>query len=408
MTCDLIPNSKTLCRLSPAEALALFLAKIHPVETESLPSAKAIGRILSESLTTDRPSPPYDMAAMDGYAARLSDLRRSPLPIVDEALAGQPAKVLPSCTVFRINTGAALPIGADVVIKREIAAEDAAGFHLCVPGTTICAGDNIRRRGENAGTGAVFSSGGVVITPPVMAALASFGTNRVAVHRRLRVGLLITGDEVSPHDMQPQPWRIRDSNGPTLGSILAQYTYLTIGACLAAPDEPGRTKSALAELIRSCDAVFITGGVSMGTRDHVPNVLKEIDAEVVFHRLPICPGKPILAAISTSGQPILALPGNPVSVLVTAHRFGLAVLAKQAGIANPIRPAPFVRLTGSATQPSDLWCFRLVKLCEDGVAELIQNCSSGDIVAAARSDGFIEIPPGSSGDGPWPFYSWSN
>ena len=146
----------------------------------------------------------------------------------------------------------------------------------------------------------------------------------------------------------------------------------------------------------------------MGTCDHVPNVLKELDAEVVFHRLPIRPGRPILAAVSEGGQPILALPGNPVSVLVTAHRFGLAVLAKRAGIVKPVRPAPFVRLASGGTQSSDLWCFPLVQLCKDGVAELIPNRGSADIVAAARSDGFIEIPPGSTGDGPWPFYSWSN
>lgn len=408
MTCDLIPNSTTPCRLSPADALALFLDRIHPVEREPLPLPGAIGRVMGEPLTTDRPSPPYDVAAMDGFAARLTDLRRTPLPIVDEALAGQPAKVLPSSAVIRINTGAVVPTGTDAVIKRENAVADETGFRLCVPVATIRPGDHIRRQGENAAAGVVVSSGGVVITPPMMAALASFGTNQITVHRRVRVGLLTTGDEISPHDEQPEPWRIRDSNGPSLGAMLESFAYLSVGECLAVPDEPTRIQSVFAELIRSCDAVFITGGVSMGTCDHVPNVLKELDAEVVFHRLPIRPGRPILAAVSAGGKPILALPGNPVSVMVTARRLGLAVLAKKAGIMKPIRSVPFVMLTSGSAQSSDLWCYRLVQFCEDGVAKLIPNRGSGDIVAAARSDGFIEIPPGKTGNGPWPFYSWSN
>jgi molybdopterin molybdotransferase len=345
---------------------------------------------------------------MDGFAARLSDLRRIPLPIVDEALAGQPAKILPPSAVIRINTGAAVPGGTDAVIKRENAIEDETGFRLCVPVESIRAGENIRRQGENAATGAIVSSGGVVMTPPMMAALATFGTNQVKVHRRVRVGLLITGDEISPHDEPQKPWRIRDSNGPSLGALLEPITYLSVGECLAVPDDPTRIRSVLDKLIRACDAVFITGGVSMGTCDHVPDVLRELDAEIVFHRLPIRPGKPILAAIGAGGQPILALPGNPVSVMVTANRFGLAMLAKKAGIVKPIDSVPFVRLEGGSAQPSDLWCDRLVQLCKDGVAELIPNRGSGDIVAAARSDGFIEIPPGKSGDGPWPFYSWSH
>lgn len=408
MTCDLIPDTRTLCRSAPAEALALFLERVQPVETESIPRAKAVGRVLGQTLTTDRPSPPCDVAAMDGFAARLNDLQRMPLPIVDEALAGQPVKILPPGAVIRINTGAAVPGGTDAVIKRENAIEDETGFRMGVPVESIRAGENIRRQGENAAAGAIVSPGSAVMTPPIMAALATFGTGRVTVHRRVRVGLLITGDEIFPHDEPQKPWRIRDSNGPILGAMLEPIKYLSVAESLAVPDDPTRIRSVLDKLIRASDAVFITGGVSMGTCDHVPDVLTELDAEIVFHRLPIRPGKPILAAIGAGGQPILALPGNPVSVMVTAKRFGLAMLAKKAGIVKPIGSVPFVRLEGGSGQPSDLCCYRLVQLRKDGVAELIANHGSGDIVAAARSDGFIEIPPGETGDGPWPFYSWSH
>lgn len=408
MKCSFISGPELRRGTSPEEALARFLSRIDSVETELLDLASAVGRVLAEPLVTDRPSPPCDVAAMDGYAARLSDLSRERLPVSGEALAGQPPKKMPQAAVLRINTGAPLPTGAELVIKREDTIEDRDYIRLSVQTSSLRPGENIRRQGENAGTGEIVLPSGTFITPPVISALAGFGVSRIAVHRKLRVGIIVTGGELIPPDAQPQLWQIRDSNGPVLRALLTRCPIVSMADCVTVPDEPERIKSVLGDLLISCDAIFVTGGVSMGTCDCVPPILEQLNSSVVFHGLPIRPGKPILAAVSAGGQPILALPGNPVSVLVTAHRFGLAVLAKKAGIEKPVRPAPSVRLTDGATQPSELWCFRLVRLCGDGIAELIPNRSSADIVAAARSDGFIEIPPGSTGEGPWPFYSWSN
>jgi molybdenum cofactor synthesis domain-containing protein len=171
-------------------------------------------------------------------------------------------------------------------------------------------------------------------------------------------------------------------------------------------DDPAALRDAAQSLLRGADALLLTGGVSMGPRDFIPAVLAELGARVVFHRLPQRPGKPILGAVLPDGRPILGLPGNPQSVMVTARRFGLPVLARLAGLREPGFPWP-ARLEGAGETRIDLWWHRLARVVGPGVVEAVDGRGSGDVSAAARSDGFCEVPPGQSGPGPWPFYPWS-
>jgi molybdenum cofactor synthesis domain-containing protein len=239
-----------------------------------------------------------------------------------------------------------------------------------------------------------------------MAAMATFGAARVSVYRRVRVGVLVTGDELLPPEARPQPWQLRDANGPALTATIAGRPWCELRDCRHVADEPEPMSAALHELLRDCDAVFVTGGVSMGGRDHVPAVVRAAGAEVIFHKLPQRPGKPILAAVGAAGQAILGLPGNPVSVMATARRFGTPALAKRAGLADPAPAPPAVALTHDDGQRLNLWWYRPVRLTAAGLGELLDIRSSGDVAATARSDGFIELPPGDGGPGPWPFYVW--
>src|SRR5690606_38464128 len=201
-------------------------------------------------------------------------------------------------------------------------------------------------------------------------------------------------------------FQLRDSNGPTLAAMFTGRPWIGAIDRARAPDDPGAIRGALSAMLEEgADAAIVTGGVSMGDYDHVPEVVRSLGAEVLFHKLPQRPGKPMLGAI-LDGRPILALPGNPVSVMVTARRIAMPVLRRMAGFAP--EPAPgVVTLTNPGDKTLDLWWHRPVRLstggaglhpageghalsATPGLATLITSKGSGDIPAAAGSDGFVE------------------
>jgi molybdopterin molybdotransferase len=396
---------------SPAEAVAALLECLSPVATECIPLELAAGRVLAESIVTDRPSPAADVSAMDGYAVRIAAMEPGEIRVVGEVRIGRRPPELPAGrqVALRIVTGAPVPPGADAVVKREDVQEH--GDHIAISADALAAlrpGLAIRRRGENAPTGAQVAGAGTPISPPVAAALALFGCESAAVHRKVRVGVLVTGDELVRPGTQPTEWELRDSNGPALMNFLSVPAWIQPqdGGPRRAVDDPGAVKDAIATLLAACDAVLITGGVSMGDRDFVPGALAALGARVIFHRLPQRPGKPVLAATMSGGQPVLALPGNPVSVMVTARRIAAPVLRRLAGFTvHP--PPPLVRIQNADAKQADLWWHRPVRLTAPGMAELVPLTGSGDVPSVAESDGFVELPPGESGEGPRAFYGWS-
>jgi molybdenum cofactor synthesis domain-containing protein len=250
-------------------------------------------------------------------------------------------------------------------------------------------------------------SAGRVIDPPLLAALAAFGLTRVAVRRRARVAAIITGNEVHDVETAVQPWQIRDSNGPALTALFAPLAWVEWLGCQHAPDDPATMIDQVRQVLPRVDALLLTGGVSMGDHDHVPAVLADAGCRTIFHRLPIRPGKPVLGAVGPQGQAVLGLPGNPVSVMITARRIAAAALRRRAGMAVLDEPTGVVTLTNLPTKAISLHLSLPVELVGDGQATLVTSRGSGDIVAAARSDGFVTLPPNASGAGPWPFYRWS-
>jgi molybdopterin biosynthesis enzyme len=174
------------------------------------------------------------------------------------------------------------------------------------------------------------------------------------------------------------------------------------------PDDPAGLRQSTADMLRHVDALLLTGGVSMGTHDFVPGVLDESGCRVVFHRLPIRPGGPMLGAVGPQGQAVLGLPGNPLSVMTTLRRIGLPALRRLSGQRACDPPAPAVALTRPDGRSLKLWWYRPVVLETDGGATLVDSRGSGDVASAARSDGFVEIPPDQTGSGPWAYYRWSD
>lgn len=396
---------------SPDDAVGALGARVAATRSEPCPLADARGRVLAEDVVTDRDSPPFDHSAMDGYAARLADLARGTLPVHGECRIGRPPPALPSTpAVVRIVTGAPIPPNAELVIKREDV-DERPPEGVIVPSDAAIAsanlGDHIRRRAENARAGSPLLARGTLLNAAALSALAAVGRVDPMVHARVRVALLTTGDEVVDPSAQPSPFEIRNSNALALGAILRSAPWLDPLSHAHVPDDADALADALAGAIDASDAVVLSGGVSMGHRDHVRESVERANGEILFHGLPQRPGKPMLGAISPTGRPILALPGNPLSAMITATRIVLPVLGVIAGLASHATRTR-VRLATPISKPLNLWWHRLVRLDEHADAHLVDSKGSGDLVSAAQSHGFIELPPNASpshGD-TFPFFPW--
>jgi len=393
--------------MSPAEAAAALAARLEAVGIETVPLSEAAGRVTAEAIVADRPSPPADVSAMDGYAVRLGDLAQGRLPVVARVLPGAPAPAVGGGGAVQIMTGAVVPEGAEAVIKREDV-DESGGDHIVIhDGVAPRPGENIRRAGENIEQGGRVVEAGRVIDPPTVAALASFGYAQVQVRLRVRVAFVTTGDELLPPDSDAAPHQIRDSNGPALRAMLSTTPWLELTHRVHAIDEYETLKAALGVALGAADAVFVTGGVSAGTHDFVPRALAELGCTQVFHKLPLRPGRPVLGAVGPQGQAVLGLPGNPQSVMTTARRLGAVALRRRAGIDVIDPPRPMVTIGEHDGRTLHLWWYRPVTLRGAGAAVLSDSRGSGDVVATARSDGFVEVPPNRDEPGPWPFYRWT-
>ncbi len=387
-------------------ALHNLAARLAIVDFETI--APAPGRVLATSVNADRDSPAIDVSAMDGYAIRLADLMNPLVPVAGETQAGQPPQTLPSGAVLRIFTGAPVPSGCEAVVMREHTDEsDPQRIRWLEPASGTTRGLNIRFCGENGKAGDGILPPGVVLTPAMVAATASFGAAQVDQHRTVRVTVIVTGNELLDIAAMPQPWQIRDSNGPTIAAACAAHRWIDCQRISRCRDDAAELRSQLDLALDAGDAVILTGGVSKGDYDHVPGVIASSGAEIVFHRLPMRPGRPILGAATPDGKLILGLPGNPVSALVGMTRFGVPLLAKQSGQSmwQP-RANAMVELANDFDKTLPLHWFRLVKSMNNATVEVIDTRGSGDLVALATSTGFIHQPPGKTGSGPWEYFRW--
>jgi len=317
--------------LAAGEALGLILNSVRPSSEEIIPLAASLFRHLAASVTAPIDLPRFDNAAMDGFAVRALDTQQAsdahplPLKVIRTVAAGDAGgrclMPLPAGRAVRIMTGAPVPEGADAVIPFE----DAPGEEIRQPADT---GDHIRRAGEDVAAGAKLFETGERITPRTIALLAALGLCQVTVFRKPRVCLLSTGNEIRPAGETLQPGQIYNSNGPALMAALAELGIdgEMIGVAV---DTEESLRDALSQ-IEDTDVLITVGGVSAGDFDLVPKVLKDIGAEVVFHKVAIKPGKPLLYAIRGKTH-VFALPGNPVSALMVFDRFVRPALLKMMG-----------------------------------------------------------------------------
>jgi molybdopterin molybdotransferase len=300
------------------EARASVLSRVSPLGTEQVPLRETLGRVLAEDEVGTEPVPGFDNSAMDGFAVRALDTAGaragSPVALRDagEARAGRPASVrLGPGGAIRISTGAAVPAGADAVVRVEdTRCED--GQVLVEAEVEV--GRDIRHAGEDIPSGGTVLSRGTPIGPAELGVLASVGAALVPCHRRPRVRILTTGDELIEPGEQMRTGGVRNSNAYTVPA-LAERAGAEIAGVGSAPDDPEATRSTI-EAALDADVAVICGGVSVGEHDHVKRALAELGVEKGFWGLALKPGKPTW--FGTRGETLVfGLPGNPVSAMVT-------------------------------------------------------------------------------------------
>ena len=377
---------RPLLALEEAQDRLLALAK--PGDVESVGVTDALGRYIAEPVHAGRTQPAHPLSAMDGWALRQADMP-GPWTVTGESAAGHPAAtaIRPGETM-RISTGAILPDGADMVLVQEDCTLDGKTliFHGNPPSPL---GKHIRPRGLDFVEGDVVLPPGTAVKPASLALAISSGHARLPVHRRPRIVVIDSGDELVSAGRPLGPGQIPASNGPMLCAMLAG---LSCDVTLAGP-VPDRLGAIVAALEQASDADLIvtSGGASVGDHDLVRPALEKVGADLDFWRVAMKPGKPIM--VGTRGrQTIIGLPGNPVSSFVTAHLFALPFVRALLGAADP---KPRI-LTGQTLSNLPATAKRAEFLRGTSKADGIELSSiqdSGALLPLARSDALIVRDP---------------
>jgi molybdopterin molybdotransferase len=378
-----------------AEAAEMVLARTPVLPVERLPLGACPGRVLAEDLVAGVELPAFAASAVDGFAIRSAD-GGGRLRVVGESAAGRPfAGELPAGAAARILTGGVLPAGADTVVMVEDVEQ---GPDWVVVPAGFEAGRNFHRPGDDLRRGELVVSAGTALGAAELGLAASLGHPELPVHRRPRVALMSTGDELVEVGRRPGPGQITDSNRWALLAALteagAEVTLLGV-----APDRPEPLRDLVTGALEGHDALVTSGGVSVGTHDLVKPLLESL-GEVHLGRVRLKPGKPFTFATLPGGRLAFGLPGFPVSSLVTFEVFVRPALRRMQGHASVRRPSLRVRMGYEARSTADRTEYQRVTLVrEDGelVAHPTGSQSSSRLMSLARAHALVRVPPGDSG-----------
>ncbi|UZT80261.1 molybdopterin molybdotransferase MoeA [Ectopseudomonas chengduensis] len=384
--CDhpgLLPMEAALERL-------LALADAAPIEqVEQVVLAEADGRVLAEPLIAALDLPPWANSAMDGYALRLADCNGQALPISQRIQAGAAPTPLEPGTCARIFTGAPLPEGADTVEMQENVELDEAGrVHFREP---LRVGQNVRAQGQETRSGECVLPAGTRLGPIELGLAASLGAAQLSVRRRLRVAVLSTGDELVEPGQALGPGQIYNSNRRLLIAWLQRLGCSVVDAGIL-PDDLQRTREALSAL-GEVDLILSTGGVSVGEADFLGIALREA-GELALWKLAIKPGKPLTFG-HYQGVPVIGLPGNPASTLVTFGLLARPYMLRRLGVQR-VEPLGFAVPAGFTWGKPGMRREYLRARLEHGRVVPYANQSSGVLRSAAWAEGLAEVMEGST------------
>ena len=387
--------------ISVDEAQAAVLARVPTLTTEAVPLETALSRILRADVLSDRDLPPFNRAAMDGFAVRSADAPAAGtrLRVTGEIRAGVwPERAVGAREAMRIMTGAPVPEGADAVIQVErtkMAEPVAAGLPDVVLEASVTAGQNIVPRGSEALKGAVLLREGVRIGAAHLAVLASVGEIAPVVSRRPRVAVIVTGDEVVDPRVRPGAAQIRNANGPALLAAVLEAGGVASDFGIVS-DDPEKTRDAIARALGGGhDAIILSGGVSAGEFDFVEAALGPLGVTLHVTAVRVKPGAPFV--FGTKGATLIfGLPGNPVSAQVTFELFARPALLKMQGASAFLRPGFEAALDGPLANRSNRRNYLPVRVTQgpDGFhAEPIRTQGSGDTVAHSFANALAVLEP---------------
>lgn len=296
--------------ISFEEALRLVQLDIEPTGTENVVLAECQGRVLAADVFSDTDMPPFNKAAVDGYACRRQDLSDGVILNIEEIIsAGSvPAKVIEAGCCAKIMTGAMIPEGADCVVMVEQTSGIGEKQVKVVQSHTK---DNIARKAEELRDGELVLSKGTLILPQQMAVLAAVGASSVQVYKKVHVCVMSTGDELVEPEYKPGPGKIRNSNAVQLMAQVQRMGALAVYGGIIADNEFD-TRSKILSGLQDSQVLILSGGISMGDFDFVPRILDELGMKILFKTIAVQPGKPTVFARNKNSF-VFALPGNPVS-----------------------------------------------------------------------------------------------
>jgi molybdopterin molybdotransferase len=372
------------------EAIARIAGAFRPVAAEMAALENAAGRVLAADIASRRTQPPHPLSAMDGWAVRAADAAApgARLAIAGQSAAGSPhAGTLGPGQAVRIFTGAWLPDGADAIIIQEDASRD--GDHV-VLNIAAQAGRHIRAAGIDFREGQTGLTAGTRLGFRHISLAAAMNHAALPVRRRPRIALLATGDELVRPGEQPGAAQIVNSNSHGLAAFIAARGGEAVDLGIA-PDRADRLE-AMARGASGCDLLVTLGGASVGDHDLVQTVLAEGGAALDFWKIAMRPGKPLMFGRTGFGVPLLGLPGNPVSALVTALLFLRPALAAMLGCDDPL-PRRTARLGRDLPANDQRQDYLRATLAADGTATPLPVQDSSMLSALARADGLLLRAP---------------
>lgn len=402
-----VPAGKGFFRVVSTEEARACIAQVRPVGSETVPVAEAAGRVLAVRVRSPIDLPHFDRAVMDGYAVRAADTfgasesQPAYLRLVGSVEMGQRVRqvLAPGCAM-RVATGGMLPPGADAVVMVEYTEETPDALVEIRRG--VAPWENAQRVGEDLRRGSELFQRGYRLRAMDLGALTGVGITRVRVFRRPRVALLCTGDEIVPPEKRPRPGQVRNINEYSLMAMVREAGAEPESLGIVRDRVP-ELRSALSKALAGYDAVLLSGGSSVGTKDMALQVLGSFPGtRIRFHGISVAPGKPTLFA-TCAGKPILGLPGHPQSALLIFQVFGMPLLRMLGGEKKEaaFRWRSRVRATlaeGVASQPGreDYVRVRLNEANGNLVAVPLPG-KSASIFNLVHADGLVCVPARSEG-----------
>jgi molybdopterin molybdotransferase len=387
----LLEDNKNMITVQQAEQL--ILANTRDYGAEITPFEESLGRVLAETIKADRDLPPFNRISMDGIAVNYKSIEKGITTFrikATQAAGDDPVDIDDPDECIEIMTGAALPESVDTVIRYEdIKIKDGKATILT---TEIKKGQNLHLKGADKKQRDVLLIPGQAITPALISLIASVGEAELRVKRLPRIVILSSGDELVEVTATPSPYQIRKSNSYMIKAILNQQGL--DAAIMHIPDELATTKDRIALCLQNYDVILLSGGISMGKFDYIPQALKELQVEQVFHKVQQRPGKPFWFGKHDNGVVVFAFPGNPVATFMCMQRYFITWYNASQGVAP--RPEVYAVLDSDFSFQPQLEYYLQVKLNFNQQGQLIavpvEGNGSGDFANLADTDAFMELP----------------